>query len=68
MKLKVLEWNEDKNAHMTRINGARCYVDFLIDDTLNQNTDPQRLVGKTIEVDDVQLYVGLAINPRIVEG
>ena len=74
MKLKILKYEPTYMAHRVEIiEGMPEQASALITkrrplvDLGMNNVDPESFIGKTVECDAIQVYVGIAVFPRILE-
>lgn len=67
MKIKVLKISSKDNTCVQCINSIweKFTLDLLVDSTL-RNMKIEELIWKTIEIDEIQTYIWIWINPKII--
>lgn len=66
-KLFVKAYNETFACHECLFDGTKTvFVDLFVNGDLSEITEPQELVGKTVQVDYTHGFLWLAMNVQIV--
>jgi hypothetical protein len=65
LEYTVIGYNEIERCHKCKINNKIRLVDLMINGDFPEETNPESLIGKTIEAEWEHPYISIATNVKI---